>query len=211
MRQKRYSSDPSAPNETGSQWEQIQRYLATGRRRAGRHGELSALIVDGPSVPSTRVGGISSFDAFREAHGRKRHIAVDTHGLLRYAEIAPIRRDCSGAWSSMRLVDADGDHETQWALQLLAPVASRLGRVETVRFRRQNGVGRSSPARLLPLSTGSFNRYADAKRTMRNAQQERTTGTHNRNEGASSRSLVQRPARSGAWLPFLCCSSDSCR
>jgi putative transposase len=32
----------------------------------------------------------------------------------------------------MRLVHAAGDHETQWALQLLAPVASRLGRVETV-------------------------------------------------------------------------------
>ena len=30
------------------------------------------------------------------------------------------------------MVHAAGDHETQWALQLLAPVASRLGRVETV-------------------------------------------------------------------------------
>jgi hypothetical protein len=30
------------------------------------------------------------------------------------------------------VVHAAGDHETQWALQLLAPVASRLDRVETV-------------------------------------------------------------------------------
>ena len=35
------------------------------RRRSGRHGEPSALIVDCQSVPSTRVGGIRSFDAFR--------------------------------------------------------------------------------------------------------------------------------------------------
>ena len=35
------------------------------RRRAGRHGEPSALIIDCQSVPSARAGGISSFDAFR--------------------------------------------------------------------------------------------------------------------------------------------------
>jgi putative transposase len=87
----------------------------SARRRAGRHGEPSALIIDCQSVPSTRVGGISSFDAFKKVNGRKRHIAVDTQGLL---------------WGVV--VHAAGDHETQWALQLLAPVASRLDRVETV-------------------------------------------------------------------------------
>jgi hypothetical protein len=35
------------------------------RRRSGRHGEPSALIVDCQSVPSARTGGIRSFDAFR--------------------------------------------------------------------------------------------------------------------------------------------------
>ncbi len=85
------------------------------RRRTGQHGEPSALIIDCQSVPSTRVGGISSFDAFKKVDGRKRHIAVDTQGLL---------------WGLV--VHAAGDHETQWALQLLAPVASRLDRVETV-------------------------------------------------------------------------------
>ena len=89
------------------------------RTRAGRHGEPSALIIDCQSVPSARVGGISSFDAFKKVfkkvNGRKRHIAVDTQGLL---------------WGLV--VHAAGDHETQWALQLLAPIASRLGRVETV-------------------------------------------------------------------------------
>ena len=85
------------------------------RRRAGRHGEPSALIIDCQSVPGTRVGGISSFDAFKKVDGRKRHIVVDTQGLL---------------WGLV--VHAAGDHETQWALQLLAPVASRLDRVEAV-------------------------------------------------------------------------------
>ncbi|WP_259115839.1 transposase [Salinibacter ruber] len=50
-----------------------------------------------------------------EARGRKRHVAVDTQGVL---------------WGVV--VHAAGDHETQWALQLLAPTASRLDRVETV-------------------------------------------------------------------------------
>ena len=85
------------------------------RRRSGRHGEPSALIIDCQSVPTTRVGGISSFDAFKKVNGRKRHVVVDTQGLL---------------WGLV--VHAAGDHETQWALQLLAPVASRLDRVETV-------------------------------------------------------------------------------
>jgi putative transposase len=61
------------------------------------------------------MGGISSFDAFKKVNGRKRHIAVDTQGLL---------------WGLV--VHAAGDHETQWALQLLAPIASRLDRVKTV-------------------------------------------------------------------------------
>jgi putative transposase len=73
------------------------------------------LIVDCQSVPSTRTGGIRSFDAFKKVNGRKRHIAVDAQGLL---------------WGLV--VHAAGDHETQWALQLLAPVASRLSRAETV-------------------------------------------------------------------------------
>ena len=85
------------------------------RRRSGRNGEPSALIVDCQSVPSTRVGGIASFDAFKKVNGRKRHIAARAQGLL---------------WGLV--VHAAGDHETQWALQLLAPLASRLDRVETV-------------------------------------------------------------------------------
>ncbi|WP_259225242.1 transposase [Salinibacter ruber] len=52
------------------------------RRRTGRHGEPSALIIDCQSVPSTRVGGISSFDAFKKVNGRKRHIAARAQGLL---------------------------------------------------------------------------------------------------------------------------------
>ena len=68
-----------------------------------------------PVGSSARAGGISSFDAFKKVKGRKRHIAVDTQGLL---------------WGLV--VHAAGDHETQWALQLLAPVASRLDRMETV-------------------------------------------------------------------------------
>ena len=87
----------------------------TVRRQAGREGEPSALVIDCQSVHSSRSGGNGSFDAYKRVKGRKRHIAVDTQGLL---------------WGLV--VHGAGDHETKWALQLLAPVASRLDRVETV-------------------------------------------------------------------------------
>lgn len=87
----------------------------TVRRQAGREGEPSALVIDCQSVHSSQSGGNASFDAYKRVKGRKRHIAVDTQGLL---------------WGLV--VHGAGDHEMKWALQLLAPVASRLDRVETV-------------------------------------------------------------------------------
>ena len=74
----------------------------TVRREEGREGEPSALIVDCQSVPTSRAGGIASYDAYKNVKGRKRHLAVDTEGL---------------PWNV--LVHAAGDHESQWTLQVL--------------------------------------------------------------------------------------------
>ena len=52
------------------------------RDRIGRDPEPSAAIIDAQSTRSTAQGGMSGFDAGKKVKGRKRHLVVDTLGLL---------------------------------------------------------------------------------------------------------------------------------
>ncbi len=65
-------------------WERMNRALRRRlRERLGREPEPSAGIVDAQSVKTTGVGGEQrGFDGGKKVRGRKRHLLVDTEGLL---------------------------------------------------------------------------------------------------------------------------------
>ena len=64
-------------------WVHLNRVLyEQARRDAGREACPSVVIMDGQSVKTTERGGVRGFDAHKREKGRKRHILVDTLGLL---------------------------------------------------------------------------------------------------------------------------------
>ncbi len=68
------------------------------RQQDGRQPQPSAAIVDSQSVKTTEVGGPKGYDAGKQVNGRKRHIIVDTLGLLLAVVVhAADQQDQSGA------------------------------------------------------------------------------------------------------------------
>jgi hypothetical protein len=64
-------------------WESIRHHFVVMLREgAGREASPSAAIIDTQSVKTTESGGPRGWDAAKRLKGRKRHVAVDTDGLL---------------------------------------------------------------------------------------------------------------------------------
>ncbi len=99
-------------------WQRIHDALRDRTRvRGGRHPLPSAAIIDSQSVQGADTVGRSSrgYDAGKKTNGRKRHIAVDTNGLLLAVVV-----------TMAGIQDRDG------AVRLLAAVRARFSTVELV-------------------------------------------------------------------------------